>query len=65
MSRHPLDHSNPEQGARAEEFARIEREHGAEGPHPSTVALQRRTNDSADDGARVKAYTRIERGEQS
>ncbi len=60
MARHILDnadHGNSEN--RAEQFARIERD---QAPRPQTKALQQRAKER-DDGARAKAYTKIERDE--
>jgi len=59
MARHIADHHRKSgHPARAAEYIRIERQGG---PHPSALALHRRKSTAATP-ARLKAYTRIERG---
>ena len=58
MAKHILDHSTHQSADnRAAQFARIER---AQAPRPQTKALQQRAT-ARDDGARAKAYAKIER----
>lgn len=60
MARHIADHRRKsERPARAAEYLRIERQAG---PHPSALALHRRKSGAATP-SRLKAYTRIERGQ--
>lgn len=58
MAKHILDHADSAgKDSRASQFARIDRQ---QAPRPQTKALQQRAADR-DDGARAKAYAKIER----
>ncbi|GHD98412.1 hypothetical protein U879_11000 [Defluviimonas sp. 20V17] len=62
MSRHPIDHRTPSGGVRVMQFARLAREQGGEGSHPTIRALTRRAPDRAARDVRVAEYARIGRG---
>ena len=65
MSRHPVDHRSPSDGARTEHFAQVERRSGEAGSHPAIRALHRRPVVRGAGDARVPAYARIERGREA
>lgn len=64
MSRHLADRREPSDGGRAKHFAEVERQLGAAGAHPAAKALHARAQ-SRLDGARLKEFTRIERGREA
>jgi hypothetical protein len=64
MSRHPVDHHAGESRERAGRFADIDRKSSAEGSHPATRDLHRRPQ-TRSEGARLKAFARVERGDEA
>jgi hypothetical protein len=64
MSRHPVDHHDGESRKRAGRFSGIERKTSAEGSHPAAKQLHRRPK-TRTDGARLKAFARVERGAEA
>ena len=64
MSRHVADRRAPSKGGRTEHFAEVERSHGAEGSHPAAKAVHERAQ-TRSTGARLKEFTRIERGQEA
>jgi len=64
MSRHVADRRAPSDGGRTEHFAEVERNHGKEGSHPATKAAHERPQ-TRSDAARLKEFTRIERGREA
>ena len=62
MSKHPLDRQDAASPSRAKRFVETERRTAPEGSHPTAQKAHRQPKDRAD-GARLKEYTRVERGE--
>ena len=61
MSRHLADRREPSDGGRTKHYAEVERSHGGAGSHPATKAVHERAQ-TRSDAARLRAFTRIERG---
>jgi hypothetical protein len=62
MAKHPIDRPHAtDTGARAQQYADIERRNGDETKHPKVESLSRRPH-APDDGRRVQEFARIERG---
>jgi hypothetical protein len=62
MSKHLVDQPRERgEGIRTREYTRIEREHGAGGPHPRSEELQRRAADTVQSGRRTEEFLRRER----
>jgi len=62
MSKHLADHRTASDGGRARNFVTLEKQRGAEGRHPATVALITRPVERSDT-RRVQEFLRIERGD--
>jgi hypothetical protein len=64
MSKHPIDHDHKRDDAKvAKEYARIEREHGAETADPKVRAMTKGAHaaEGEADATRVKAFLKIDR----
>ena len=62
MSKHIVDQPRDRgEGTRAREYTRIEREHGAGGPHPRSEELRRRPADTPASNRRTEEFMRRER----
>lgn len=65
MSKHIVDQPRGRgEGTRAREYARIEREQGAGGPHPRSEELRRRPVESQSGGRRTEEFLRRERAQK-
>jgi hypothetical protein len=64
MARHIVDHRSASEGGRLKNYIEVEKAHGTEGSHPATKALHERPTER-DDAAKLREYSRIERGETS
>lgn len=64
MSRHTADRRMSSEGGRAKHFAEVERMQGDAGSHPAAKSLHARAK-TRGDGARLKAFTRIDRGREA
>ena len=64
MSRHPLDRHEGSSQSRPERFAEIERKRAGEGSHPAAKTAHRQPQDRTE-GARLKQFTRVERGDKA
>ena len=65
MGKHIADQPrNRAEGTRIREFARIEREQGAGGPHVATAMLQRRPSETVAESHRTSEFLRRERAGQ-
>jgi len=63
MSQHITDHKRErDDGKRAKEYAKIDREQG-DAPHPASEALQRRASEVKTGDHRLAEYTKVERGD--
>lgn len=61
MSRQAADRNAKSDGGRLKHFVEVEKAHGEEGSHPATKAVHERPV-KRDDAARLREFTRIERG---
>ncbi|MCC0063374.1 MAG: hypothetical protein H6895_04695 [Defluviimonas sp.] len=61
MNRHVADKRSRSDGGRVRNFAKVERAHAEVGSHPAARAVHERPQ-TRSDAARLKAFTRIERG---
>lgn len=62
MGKHIADQPRERaEGTRARQFARIERERGAAGPHPASRTLQRRADGPHAEGRRTQEFLRRDR----
>jgi hypothetical protein len=61
MARHIVDHRSAPEGGRLKNFIEVEKAQGAEGSHPATKAVHERPAER-DDAAKLREYSRIERG---
>lgn len=62
LARHIVDHRGAPEGGRLKNFIKVEKAHGTEGSHPATRALHERPT-ARDDAAKLREYSRIERGQ--
>ena len=63
MQKTPIDHDHlTEQGARAQQYSRLDRIRAGEGGHPSVRLLTQRRRKGTTDATRVKQFLRIDRG---
>ncbi|MGB3317353.1 MAG: hypothetical protein WBB85_23460 [Albidovulum sp.] len=62
MSRHIVDHRKSPEGGRLKHFVQLEKAQGDEGSHPAAKALHERPV-ARESSAKLRQYTRIERGE--
>lgn len=64
MSKHPLDRQSAASPSQAERFAEIERRSGGEGTHPAAQKAHQQPKVRSE-GARLKEYARVERGDKA